>query len=161
MWRKNPDIVKGRRADATYGIGVSIPFKEDIHDQYYLFKDEQNEDMCGSVFCVFLQKGEFIKADEVLTRTLTPLNQSNKEIKLKFYTTPQLGVQYIKDKQGQPTVTEIGQLVIDIPNPGNVPRTQRIVDIAMDFSGTEIQAKAKYRVTREEVKTVCDFLSFT
>ena len=162
MWRKNPDIVKGRRADATYGIGVSIPFKKDIHDQYYyFFNDEQKEGKCDSVFCVFLQKGESIKADEVLTTTMTPLNQSDKEIKLKFYTTPQLGVQYIKDNQGQPTVTEIGQLVIDIPNPGNVPRAQRIVDIAMDFSGTEIQAKAKYRVTREEVKTVCDFLSFT
>ena len=30
----------------------------------------------------------------------------------------------------------------------------------MDFSGTEIQAKAKYCVTQEEVKTICDFLSF-
>ena len=29
----------------------------------------------------------------------------------------------------------------------------------MNFSGTEIQAKAKYRVTGKEVKTVCDFLS--
>ena len=33
------------------------------------------------------------------------------------------------------------------------------VEVFMDFSGTEIQAEAKYRVTGEEVKTVCDFLS--
>ena len=160
MWRKNPDIVKERRADATYGIGVSIPFKKDVHDRYYyFFNDEHKEDKCASVFCVFLQKGESIKADEILTTSMTPLNQSDKEINITIYTTLQLGVQYIRDKQGEPTVTKIGQLKIDIPNPGNVPRTQRIVDIAMDFSGTEIQAKAKYRVTNEEVKIVCDFLS--
>ena len=29
----------------------------------------------------------------------------------------------------------------------------------MDFSGTEIQAKATYCATGEEFKTVCDFLS--
>ena len=38
-------------------------------------------------------------------------------------------------------------------------REERIVDVTMDLSSTEIQAKAKYRVNRQEVKTVCDFLS--
>ena len=33
------------------------------------------------------------------------------------------------------------------------------VDCLMDFSGTEIQAKATYCATGEEFKTVCDFLS--
>ena len=60
---------------------------------------------------------------------------------------------------GRSTVYKISQLVINIPNPHNLPLHQHIVDITMDFSGTEIQAKAKYRVTGEEVKTVCDFLS--
>uniref|UniRef100_A0A1X7TPY5 Uncharacterized protein n=1 Tax=Amphimedon queenslandica TaxID=400682 RepID=A0A1X7TPY5_AMPQE len=56
-------------------------------------------------------------------------------------------------------VYKIGQLVINIANPHNLPLHQRIVNITMDFSDTEIQAKAKYRITGEEVKTVCDFLS--
>uniref|UniRef100_A0A1X7T0B3 Uncharacterized protein n=1 Tax=Amphimedon queenslandica TaxID=400682 RepID=A0A1X7T0B3_AMPQE len=76
-----------------------------------------------------------------------------------IYSTPNVGVQYVTDKNGKSTVAVIGQLVIDIPNPDNLPREKRIVDITMDFSGTEIQAKAKYRITGEEVKTVCDFLS--
>ena len=29
----------------------------------------------------------------------------------------------------------------------------------MDFSGTEIQARAQYSITGEEVKAFCDFLS--
>ena len=78
---------------------------------------------------------------------------------LTIYTTPNLGVQYVKDEQGKATVRKIGELEIDIPNPDNLPRVERIVDVIMDFSSTEIQAKAKYRVNEQEVKTVCDFLS--
>ena len=46
-----------------------------------------------------------------------------------------------------------------MPNPDNKPRNERLVDVFMDFSGTEIQAKAKYRITNEEVKIVCDLLT--
>ena len=46
---------------------------------------------------------------------------------------------------------------MDIPH--NLPKNKRIIDVFMDFSGTEIQARAQYRVTGDEVKTVCDFLS--
>ena len=73
--------------------------------------------------------------------------------------TPNLGVQYIRDKSGKMNVKKVGELAIDIPNPNNLPRSERTVDITMDFSGTEVQAKAKYRVNGNEVKTVCDFLS--
>ena len=70
-----------------------------------------------------------------------------------------IGVHYTVDKNRKSTVTTIGQLVIDIPNPDNLPREKRTVDVTMDFSGTEIQAKATYCATGEEFKTVCDFLS--
>ncbi|XP_011406946.1 PREDICTED: heat shock 70 kDa protein 12A-like [Amphimedon queenslandica] len=159
-WRKNPEKIKARRSDATYGIGVSSPFKDDQHDEYYKFyNDEQENYKCADVFSVFLEKGELVQADQVITTSLTPGYQSEEQATIGIYSTPNLGVQYIKDKNGKSTVINIGQLVIDIPNPDNVPRNERDIDITMDFSGTEIQAKAKYRITGEEVKTVCDFLS--
>ena len=160
MWRKNPEKIKARRSDATYGINVSIPFEDDEHDEHYKFyNEEQEEYKCGSVFDVFLEKGELVEADQVITTSLTPAYQSDKRIKISIYSTLNLGIQYIKDKDGESTVTKIGEIVIDIPNPDNLPREKRLVDVTMDFSGTEIQAKAKYRITGEEVKTVCDFLS--
>ena len=76
-----------------------------------------------------------------------------------IWSTPLLGVEYIKDKYGKMNVTKIGELVMDIPNPDNLPREKRVFDVTMDFTGTEIQAKAKYHVNGNEVKTVCDFLS--
>ena len=160
MWRKNPEKIKARRSDATYGIAISQKFNPEKHDEHYKFyNEEQKEEKCCSVFCVFLEKGELAKADEVITSSIRPSYQSNIDMNFGIYSTSNLGIQYVKDKNGKSTVTEIGQLVIDIPNPDNLPREKRLVDVTMDFSGTEIQAKAKYGVTGEEVKTVCDFLS--
>ena len=159
MWRKNPEKIKARRSDATYGIGVTATFDDDRHDEHYKFyNEEQQKHMCSDVFDVFLEKGELAKADEVITASITPARQSQTSMRFRIYSTPDLGVQYIEDKNGRSNVTTIGQLVIDVPNPDNLPKNVRIVDIMMDFSGTEIQAKAKYRVTGKEVKTVCDFL---
>ena len=160
MWRKNPGVIESRKADATYGIAVSIPFIDGEHEEHYRFyNEEQQQYRCDDVFCVFLQKGELAKADEVFTTDLTPGYQRMTTISLTIYTTPNLGVQYVEDEEGRATVRKIGELEIDIPNPDNLPREERIVDVTMDFSSTEIQAKAKYRVNGQEVKTVCDFLS--
>ena len=160
MWRKDPEKIKARRVDATYGIAVSLLFNPDEHDKHYKFFDEEErKDRCNRVFSVFLLKGELAKAEELVTVNLTPLRNANTQMSIDIYSTTKLGVQYVVDKRGNSTVTKIGQLVIDIPNPDNLPTEKRIVDVTMDFSGTEIQAKAKYRVNGKEVKTVCDFLS--
>ena len=80
-------------------------------------------------------------------------------MKFDILSTLDRGVQYTKDQDGEETATKIGELVIDIPNVGDLPCSQRLVDVTVDFSGTEIHAKAKYRVTGDEVDVLCDFLS--
>uniref|UniRef100_A0A1X7TGA6 Uncharacterized protein n=1 Tax=Amphimedon queenslandica TaxID=400682 RepID=A0A1X7TGA6_AMPQE len=47
---------------------------------------------------------------------------------------------------------------LPIPRVGEANKERRY-DVFMDFRGTEIQARAQYSITGEEVKTVCDFLS--
>ena len=160
MWRKNLSKVKGRRVDATYGIGTSIPFDPKFHDEHYRYYDKAWEhDRCSDVFDVFIEKGELVKINKVIAIDLCPHSQDDTHVHISIYSTTNLGIQYIKDKDGKKTVMKIGRLVIEVPNPDNLPLEERIVDVTMDFSGTEIQAKAKYRVTGKEVKTVCDFLS--
>ena len=160
MWRKNPSIIQSRKSDATYGIGVSIPFKADKHDVYYrTVIDDDSGYYCDHVFSVFLQKGDLVLTDEVYSTSILPRFQKKTNATISIYSTPEIGVQYTVDKNGKNNVRKIGKLKIDVPNPDNLPLNERDIDIFMDFSGTEIQAKAKYRVTGEEVKTVCDFLS--
>ena len=160
MWRRNPGKIKARRSDATYGIATTLPFDPEKHNEHYKFFDkDRNEYRCNNVFDVFLEKGELIDVNQNLTIDLSPLNASDTKVSIEIYSTPCLRVQYIKDKDGKRTAVKIGKLVIDAPNPDNLPVEERIIDVTMDFSGTEIQAKAKYRLNGKEVKTVCDFLS--
>ena len=158
MWRKDPTIIQSRVADATYGIAVCQLFNPSVHDEHYKYFDEDGRLYCGSVFKVFVLKGKMMK-DEVYNTTLTPHHQRSTQQCINIYSTTDDGIQYVVDKEGKPTVRKIGQLVLDIPNPDNIPRKDRKFDVFMDFSGTEIKARAQYHVTGEEVKTVCDFLS--
>ena len=161
LWRKNPQKIKARRADATYGTAVTIPFDETKHDKHYSFNLKEAKClMCDDVFDVFVEKGELATCSDVFVEeNVTPRSQKLESMCFPIYTTPNVGTRYVRDKNGKYTVTQIGQLQIDIPNPNNLPREQRSVDITMSFSGTELQASAKYSVTGEEVNTVCDFLS--
>ena len=159
MWRKDPSIIQSRIADATYGTGIGPVFNPAIHDEDYKLVDEEDgKQRCKHVFEVFVLKEEVIK-DEVYKTTYIPLKQSYTQVHIPIYSTADDGVQYVRDKEGKLTVREIGELILDIPNPDNIPREERYIDVFMDFSGTEIQARAQYSITGEEVKTVCDFLS--
>ena len=158
MWRKDPNIIQSRVADATYGIATDSVFNPAIHDRHYQYLDkEDGKKRCHSVFNVFVLKGEVIK-DEVYKTTIIPRYQSYTQQCIPIYCTTDDGVQYTRDKKGKLIVCKIGELVLDTPNPHNIPRNERDIDVFMDFSGTEIQARAQYRITGGEVKTVCDFL---
>ncbi|XP_019861318.1 PREDICTED: heat shock 70 kDa protein 12A-like [Amphimedon queenslandica] len=159
MWRKDPNIIQSHVADATYGIGCVPVFDPSIHDEHYKYLDEEDrKQRCDNVFKVFVLKGEVIK-DEVYKATLIPHSQTKTQTCIPIYCTGDDGVQYTRDKEGKLTVRKIGELVLDLPNPDNVPNNEREYDVFMDFSGTEIQARAQYNITGEEVKTVCDFLT--
>ena len=157
MWRKDPNIIQSRVADATYGISAAPVFDPAIHDEHYWFMAEDSIPRCRRVFKVFVLKGEVI--EDVYKTTLIPQYQSDTQVCITIYSTTDDGVQYITDKNDELTVHKIGKLVLDIPNPDNIPRYERRYDVFMDFGGTEIQARAQYCITGEEVKIVCDFLS--
>ena len=161
MWRQNPSLIKARRADATYGIGISPTFKEGKHDPHYKIQRGDNGSIrCKNVFKVFLQKGELARSDEVFTSgQLSPANEQKTQVKVNIFTTPYTGIQYVIDKHGHKNVSKIGELVIDVPHEDAVPNDKRTVEVTMDFSGTEIKAKGRNIFTGNEVHTVCDFLS--
>uniref|UniRef100_A0A1X7TKN3 Hsp70 family protein n=1 Tax=Amphimedon queenslandica TaxID=400682 RepID=A0A1X7TKN3_AMPQE len=152
MWRKDPNIIQSRVADATYGIAGGPIFNPSIHDEHYKFVDEDGVLRCDNVLCVYVLKGETIK-DYVYKITYIPHSQWSTQAHITIYCTTDDGVQYVRDKKGKVTVRKIGELIFDIPNPENIPRNERAYDVFMDFSGTEIQARAQYTITGEEVKT--------
>ena len=159
MWRKNPEKFKARRVDTTYGIGVGVKFDGKKHKEAFkIYNKDKKEYRCTDVFKVFLEKGELAKGNEVVTATITPEWKDTKQMNIGIYATPHSGIQYIRNEDNKLIVALIGELVIDVPNPDNLPLDKCQVDVTLDFSGTEIHARAYYRVTGEEVKTVCDYI---
>lgn len=160
MWRRDPSIITARRADATYGTDVAQPFMPVIHDPHYCgVHPETKEFLCVDIFKVFIEKGDAVKSNEIFTTEIAPASISQTSATFDILSTQETGIAYVKDKEGKPLVKKVGELVIDIPNPDKLPNHKRMVEISMSFSETEMQAKAKYLLTGEEVKTVCDFLS--
>ncbi|XP_019859066.1 PREDICTED: heat shock 70 kDa protein 12A-like [Amphimedon queenslandica] len=159
MWRKDPSIIQSRVADATYGTAISDVFNPSIHDEHYKFLKKNGVEYCRDVLKVFVLKGEVVKDEVYKAGLILGFSQKITQQCITIYCTAADGVQYTKNKKGKLMVRKIGELVLDIPNPDNLPRNKRGFDVFMDFSGTEIQARARYRITGKEVKTVCDFLT--
>ena len=150
---------KARRVDATYGIGCAIKFDGKKHKEAFkIYNQDKKEYRCTDVFKVFLEKGELAKGNEVATATITPEWKDTKKMNIGIYATPHSGIQYIKNENNELIVTLIGELVIYVPNPRNLPLHKHKIDVTMDFSSTEIHARAYYCVTGEEVKTVYDYI---
>jgi hypothetical protein len=159
IWRQNPWLIQSRRADATYGLNVCLKFDDSKHDEHYKICNEDQVQCCNNIFNVFIEKGELSMIDDVYTMEVLPPHQNDVEVKILIYSTSHVGVQYTVDKAGEPTVKEVGRLLLEVPNPDHKKREERLIEVSMSFSGTEIRAKAKYSITGEEVKIVCDFLS--
>ena len=102
LWHMHPDIIQSRKADATYGIGVRPVFDDSKHDVHYRYFDEEQQCYCcDNIFSVFIQKGETVNADEIITTTLVPHYASPLQITTAIYSTDLSGIQYIKDKSGK------------------------------------------------------------
>lgn len=162
MYRQHPENIQSRVIDATYGIGISVSFKEGEHDEYYAYNDPDNgKKMCNNIFKTFIKTGDKVALFDKRETTVIPHKQSNTKSTIRFYSTTSTDVKYVKDKSGKLNVTEIGSLILDIPNDENLPKNERKILITMDFSGTEIQAESRavYIPDSPSVKVQLDFLS--
>ena len=160
-YRLKPDVIRSRRIDATYGTKISPVYNSQHHRPESRRLDSTGTIRSADVFCLYVEKGEQISSDEIVTSEFVPIQISATKMRRPIYSSFKKGVKYISTPDGNsdPSVRKIGELCIDIPNPDNLPREKRRVELTMDFSHTEIQVRARYVVTGEEVKVVVDFLS--
>ena len=132
-----------------------------IHDTSYVGIDHTGTLRVKDVYMKYVEKGEQMSSEEVVTAELVPINNLTTTMNICIYSSFEKGVKYISTPDGNPNpaIRKIGELNVDMPNPNNLPREERQVELSMDFSHTEIQIRARYLVTGEEVKVVADFLT--
>ena len=157
LYCRNPGVIRARKVDRFYGIGCSKPFEYGVHKESYAWiSPDDGKKLCINIFKCFVEKSEEVKADDVFLTTLTPYKQSIQVERIEFYYSTNSSVQYITDANTK----GIGSIELEIPDPSNIPRNDRTIEITMSFSSTEIKAsaRAKYLPESPAVKTVLDFL---
>lgn len=164
LFRQNPEFVHSRKVDATYGIHISSSFEPLIHDPKYKFTDDDGDEKCSNLFATIVERGDIVSTGEIFCDTYYPVYHNQKSVKFSIYSSYEKDVWYVTGKRGKgersiekAEVHKIGSFKVDMP----ILRgdKSRKVDVTFDFSHTEIQAKGYDRTSRNEVKTVLDFLS--
>ena len=153
LFGANPQVISSRKADATYGMAVSIPYEMD-HDEFYCYKDSRGKVWSNDVFCVCVEKGESIDSGMVYTQTVSPPNRSQKTMKLELLMTDKTGVQYIRDKDGERTVECAGCLFIELPARSFFQRDSHVITVTLDFSGTELKARAHFAKEQDDTRDI-------
>ena len=161
---QHPDVFKFRKVDATYGVETNSDFISGIHDPDYCWTNDDGKLKCSSLFSTIVEQGDLVAVDEVFTSVFYPIYHNQKSLKFEFYSCTEKDVWYVTGKRGKSSrttkpaiVQKLGTIEIEMPNlKGD---KNRAVDLIVDFSYTEIQVKAFDRTSKNQVKTVIDFLT--
>ena len=156
LYGRNPGAITIRKMEASYGIRVSKPFQEGVHEECHAY-DDQGTKRCGNIFRPFVVQGDRVKANDVFTITLIPQFHTDDEARIGFYSSTNPNVQYIRDAGTR----QIGEIKLSIPNPTDQPVNERTIEISMNLSSTEIKvtARASYLNDKLPVSAVLDFLN--
>ena len=164
LFRQDPEVVHSRKIDATYGIDTNQTFNPLIHEPTYKWINDDNKEKCSNLFATVIERGDVVNTNEVSFATFYPVCHDQKEMKFNIYSSYEKDVWYVTGKRGKGerstetvNVRKIGSFTIDMPIlKGDKSRP---VDVTFDFSHTEIQVKGYDQTSRNQVKTVLDFLS--
>ena len=171
LFRQNPNIVHARRADATYGVRVHIPFQEEKHKEEYKWVNEKDEVLCENIFSTFVEKGDIVPTSEVVVTEYIPAKLHQQQMHFDIYSSPEKDVWYTTGRRPTGTdladVQKIGELMIPFPKEdseegpqgSDVTIVERTVEVTFDFSHTEIQVRGYEKISHKEIKVVLDFLS--
>lgn len=167
LLRKNPEFLKARLVDATYGVRASIPFEEEIHEQQYRIpaKCEGQKDMCSNIFATFVERGDVVDSINVYMKSFTPERPNQQLMYVQIYSSSEKDVWYTTGKRpshsrvSTPTdVHKIGELVISLDNTDSSSIEEKTVDVIFDFSTAEIKVSGIHRKSQTDVRVVLDFL---
>ena len=163
LFRKTPDIVRARKADATYGVKCTTSFLPLIHAPEYKSISDDGEEQCLHIFSTIVERGDLICTEEVFSSAWGPNKHWQKSVSFSIYSTLEKDVWYTTGKRGKSsrltTPVEIRKIgAFEVQMPVLTGDKNRTVDVTFDFSHTEIQAKGYDRTSGFEVKVALDFL---
>ena len=164
LFRQNPDVIRARKADATYGVCTNITFDPLIHNPEYKWINDDDKERCSNIFATVVERGDLVCTDEVFSKIFRPASHNQTSTRFKIYSTLEKDVWYTTGKRGKGSrvtapieIHKIGEFNVQMPD--LTGDKKRKIDVTFDFSHTEIQVKGYDRTSGCEAKVVLDFLS--
>jgi hypothetical protein len=162
LFRQNMSAVSSRMSDAYYGLCTYMPFDSTKHpiERRFLNHDDFSFKV-NNAFTIFVGKLQSIKFNEKFKKSFLPLKSTHTVIGLPIYRTTNDGITFVKDIRGNPIpgVEKLGELILPAPING-LKLSERNIEVELILGGTELNVKAVYGPTGEEVNATFDFLNF-
>ena len=138
IFRRNPEVIWTRKAEATYGDIVLTQFNPDIHDPAHKIIDERGEYYCNDLFRAFTEIGDTICADEVLQNTCLPFECKQTEMCFTMNSSDKRDIWYVRDadKQIAPELKAIGMLHFDLQGIPGTSQYHKSVVLTIDLRNT-------------------------
>ena len=162
LYKQNPEIVKSRRADATYGLRSNISFIDGLHDPKYRWVNDDGKMKSKNIFSTIVERGDIVGTGEVFTNACCPAEHNQESMLVQFFSSPEKDIFYVTGEWGinsrkpRANVIKLGEISIQMPD--FTGDKNRVVDVTFDFSHTEIKVRAFDRTSKNEVKTILNFL---
>ena len=154
-FRNDPSVIRARKANATYGIAISTPYKSNYHSDCGSRKSydvERERYYCDHALQPFVLKGDTVQNNEIfITSNLQPATSSTSSARLTIFCTHKTDAKYTDT----PEVIELGSVTVQMGGHG----LDREIEVAFDITHTEIQVVGIDKTSGNVKKIVVDFLS--
>ncbi|CAC5400998.1 unnamed protein product [Mytilus coruscus] len=158
LYGHNPRIVSSRTCNYTYGVAVTAPFQQDVHDPKKLFIDN-DEEMCDDIFHKCYTIDEQVDMGERRSIALTynyedeiRQNERKNDGKVEIY---------VSETQNPMYITDLGttlHAVIHVPPPGGLWPPISHGRVELEIGGTEMIGTYIDKITGARTSTKFEFL---
>ena len=142
LYRCNPEMVHSCKADATYGLCVTVPYHNPPHDPAYLYYDEDGSPICEYAFLTFVNQSQKVTLGDKYRARLQLISEGQREFAVPIYSARVPSLTYFKDKNNKDLATKVGELVISLPAQDLLHKDQRQFEVVLEFSGTEYKLRS-------------------
>ena len=100
QYGKNPQLIRSRVAEATYGTEIMIPFNDKIHDFQYRYTTQNGKVWCKYLFSPLILKGEYIHYNHVKRIKTSLVEPSQTSVVFFIFVTNKLELHYTRRPNG-------------------------------------------------------------
>jgi hypothetical protein len=147
----SPEKIRFRMSPYTYGVNTIIPFRHGIHPEQKLFVYKGTQ-YCDDVFDVHVKIDQLVETGTPISdETYEPLHPGQSAMSFDVVTSTSRNPVFVTDVDSR----KIGSFQVNLPYCEF--NSQKVVNVKMIFSGTELKVEARDNITNQLYTTSFSF----